>query len=545
MTVALLGELLTASEADRTFTYNLLTFGEPGRTNKGRVTVDKGVLEIPAGEIPMNAEHDPSINTGYLVASEHETGITATVKYYSTPEGEEALKNVTSGKKRGISMELLKPVIRAGKVIAGRLCAAGQVERPAFSSSMLLAADIGEIGADLGDALAALEAGDQAAAIAAIKSAQEKAAEADSTDSTPTDQEEENKVPEALKASAPASTEALLASLVKIGADAAAEAAKPKPAEEDKLTASDITLDKFAGIMRGTFATTDDRLKAAAFDVVTQADMYDPTSVPAYLGELWAESPYKERFAPLVATENLTGMYVEGWRWVEGKVAKVDDWDPAFTGVAPAETMSDIPTSEMVAEKESWPAKRIAGGRRLDRANIDFPVPGVMESLLRQEAEYIKRRRDARVRDEIIAQGFANKVVGTGTDIATPFAKIILGAMHVMEYEMPTYAVVGNDLYRQMLATDMLENLALLETTLGLEAGSMAGFVIQPAPITYTAFNGRVTVGTKRATVLHEPAGAPIRVDAQELLKGAIDQAVFSYYLLRSDERGGVVEVTE
>jgi len=404
---------------------------------------------------------------------------------------------------------------------------------------MLLASDIGEIGADLGDALTALEAGDTEAAIAAINAAKDKAAQATSNDTT---QPEGTKVPDTLNASQPANTAQLLASLVTLGVNAANEAKTPKP--EDKLTASDITLDKFAGIMRGTFATTDDRLKAAAFDVVTQADMYDPTSVPAYLGELWAESPYKERFAPLVATENLTGMYVEGWRWVEGSQAVVDNWDPAFTGARPNEQMTDIPTSEMRAEKESWPAKRIAGGRRIDRVNIDFPVPGVMESLLRNETEYIKRRRDARVRDELIAQGFANKVVGTGSDIATPFAKIILGAMHVMEYEMPTYAIVGNDLYRQMLSTDMLENLALLETTLGLEAGSMAGFVIQPAPITYTAFNGRVTVGTKRATVLHEPAGAPIRVDAQELLKGAIDQAVFSYYLLRSDERGGVVEVT-
>lgn len=542
MTVALLGELLTASEADRTVSYNLLTFGEPGRTNKGRVTVDRGVLEIPAGEIPMNAEHDPSINTGYLVASEHETGITATVKYYATPEGETALKNATTGKKPGISMELLKPVIRAGKVIAGRLCAAGQVEKPAFPSSMLLASDVGEISADIGDALTAIGEGNLEDATRILIAAQEKADAADSTTET-TDPAKENKVPEKLNASAPASTEQLLASLVTLGVNAAAEAAKPKP--EEKLLASDITLEKFAGVMRGVAATTDDRLKAAAFDVVTQADMYDPTSVPAYLGELWAESPYKERFSPLVASENLTGMYVEGWRWVEGKVAKVDDWDPAFTGVAPAEVMTDIPTSEMVAEKESWPAKRIAGGRRIDRANVDFPVPGVMESLLRQETEYIKRRRDARVRAEIVAQGFANKVIGTGSDIATPFRKIILGAMHVMEYEMPTYAVVGNDIYRDMLGTDMLENLALLETTLGLEAGSMAGFVIQPAPITDTAFNGRVTVGTKRAIVLHEPAGAPIRVDAQELLKGAVDQAVFSYYLLRSDERGGTVEVVE
>jgi hypothetical protein len=545
MTVALLGELLTANESDMTVSYNLLTFGEEGRTNKGRVTVDSAdVLEIPSGQLPMNDEHAPEVNVGYLTASATETGVTASVKYYATPEGERAFQDATTGKRKGISMELLKPVIRAGKIISGRLAAAAIVKAPAFPSSMLLAADVGELAADIGDALAALETGDTALAAEILTAAQAKANE----DPAPSEQEDTN-VPEALKASRqPASTEALLAAFA-AGNVAAAAAAKP----EDKLkaSASELTLAKFAATLRGVATTTDDRLKAAAFDVVTQADMYDPTSVPAYLGELWNENPYTERFAPLVETANLTGMLVEGWRWKEGKSAVVDDWDPAFTKGDPAavpptvDTMNDIPTGEMVAERESFPAKRIAGGNRFDRVNIDFPVPGVMESFLRNQAEYIKRRRDARIRQGLIAHAALNTVIGTGTDIANPWRKIILGAMHVMEYGLPTYAIVGNDYYRDMLGSDMLENLALLETTLGLESGSMAGFRIQPASITDTPMNGEVLVGSKKAHVLHEPAGAPIRVDAQELLKGAVDKAVFAYYLLRSDERGGSVRVTQ
>jgi hypothetical protein len=541
MTVALLGELLTANESDMEVEYNLVTFGEEGRTNKGRVTVDSpDVLEIPSGHLPMNDEHAPEVNVGYLTASVVDDGIRARVKYYATPEGERAFQDAVSGKRKGISMEVLKPVIRAGKMLAGRLCGAGIVKAPAFPSSMLLAADVGELAADIGDALAALEAGDTAAAVEILNAAAAKANEEPQ-------QKEDTVVPEALKASRqPASTEALLAAFA---AGNVAGQSKPKgkdeDKDEDKLTASNLTLDKFAATLRGLSATTDDRLKAAAFDVVTQADMYDPTSVPAYLGELWVETEYTERFAPLVATENLTGMLVKGWRWVEGKSPVVDDWDPAFQGVPPAEQMTDIPTGEMVAEPFEFPAKRIAGGNRFDRVNIDFPVPGVMESFLRHQTEYIKRRRDARVRQALIAHAALNTVVGTGTDVANPWRKLILGAMHVMEYSTPTYAIVGNDLYRDMLGSDMLENLALLETTLGLESGSMSGFRIQPAAITDTAMNGEVIVGAKSATVLHEPAGAPIRVDAQELIKGAIDKAVFSYYLIRSDERGGSVRVTQ
>lgn len=538
MTVALLGELLTANESDMTVSYNLLTFGEEGRTNKGRITVDSAeALDIPAGQLPMNDEHFPEKNVGYLTASAVDDGLRATVHYYDTPEGQAAFQDAATGKRKGISMELLKPVIRAGKLVAGKLVAAAIVKTPAFPSSMLLAADVGELAADIGDAISALETGDTAAAIEILTAAAAKANEEP-------EEQEKSTVPEALKASRqPASTEALLAAFA---AGNVAGTAKPKETKEDKLkaSASELTLDKFAATLRGVATTTDDRLKAAAFDVVTQADMYDPTSVPAYLGELWEESPYTELFAPLVDTAPLTGMLVRGWRWVEGKSPVVDDWDPAFQGVPPAEQMTDIPTGEMVAEPFEFPAKRIAGGNRFDRVNIDFPVPGVMESFLRHQTEYIKRRRDARVRQALIAHAALNTVVGTGNDVANPWRKIILGAMHVMSYGTPTYAIVGNDLYRDMLGSDMLENLALLETSLGLESGSMAGFRIQPAAIDDVAMNGEVLVGAKRATVLHEPAGAPIRVDAQELLKGAIDKAVFSYYLLRSDERGGSVRVT-
>lgn len=539
MSVALLGELLTANEADQTVDYNLVTFGEEGRTNKGRVTVDDGVLDIPGGELPMNDEHAPEVNVGYLTASAVDGGIRARVKYYATPEGERAFQDAMTKKRAGISMELLGPVIKAGRLVAGRLVAAAIVKKPAFPSSMLLASDVGELAADLADAAAALEAQDYAAAGAAVEAATAKASALE--DPNPPKKEEPT-VPEALKASAPASTDALLAAFV-AGHAAAKPPVKAEPTEEEKLTASasELTLAKFAATLRGLSTTTDDRLKAAAFDVVTQADMYDPTSVPAYLGELWNDVVYTERFAPLVATENLTGMLVKGWRWEEGKSPVVDDWDPAWSGVKPNEQMNDIPTGEMVAKPYEFPAKRIAGGNRFDRVHIDFPVPGVMESFLREQTEYIKKRRDQRVKEHILAE--AKPVVGAGADIATAFRRIILGAMHVMEISKPTYAIVGNDLYRDMLGTDMLENLALLETTLGLESGSMSGFRIQPAAITDAAMNGRVVVGAARTTVLHEPAGAPFRVDAQDLLKGAVDKAVFAYYLLRSDERGGIVEV--
>jgi hypothetical protein len=217
-----------------------------------------------------------------------------------------------------------------------------------------------------------------------------------------------------------------------------------------------------------------------------------------------------------------------------------DDWEPPYTeGDYDADPqvlsqMNDIPSRSVRAVGREWTAKRIAGGNRFDRAIIDFPVPGQLESYLREQTEYIKRRRDARVLAHL--SSIARPIVGTGNDISNAWRRIILGSQYILEDTKPDYALVGNDIYRELLGSDMLENLAMLETSLGLESGSMAGFKIQPFSIKNTANNGRVIVGSSKVTVLHQSGGdAPIRVDAQELQKGAIDKAVFSYYLLRSN----------
>lgn len=539
------GNLLAASTEDRTLRYRLLPFGEPGSTNKGKVLASAGAIEVPADSLPVNLEHDYTRPLGRMTVSEDADGLEATVDVARTRAGDDVLEEAAQGLRAGISVEIDNPIIRAGRLIAGKLSGAGLVVKPAYPSALLMAADFGDTEPDedndddavtdaeaeeaneqLDVARAAIDAGDLPAAAAAIAAAQEEI--------TPTTESETNPVPVNASA-APSSTDALLASIA---------AHMNKSGNGNTLEAADegLTLDKFAATFRG-MAGQDSRMTAAALDTITQADVFDPTSQPAYLGELWNNTTYVERFAPLVTRENLTGMSVKGWRWVEGKSPIVDDWDPAFSGVAPAETMNQIPTGEVVAESDEWFAKRIAGGNRFDRVHVDFPVPGVLESFLREQTEYIKKRRDARVKQHLI--GAAKPIVGTGSDVLNPWRKIILGAMHVLEYSKPTYALIGNDLYRELLGTDMLENLAMLDTTLGLEAGTMAGFRIQPAEITDTAMNGKIFVGASNATVLHETGGgSPIRVDAQELSIGAVDKAVFSYYLLRSDDRGGIVEVT-
>lgn len=557
MTIRARGRLLLASKEDRKLRYLLLPYGEAGSTNKGRILASAGSVEIPAESLPVNLEHDDTRPVGTMTVTEAAAGLEAEVDVANTRAGDDVLEEAAAGLRAGISVEIDNPVIRAGKLIAGLLSGAGLVVKPAYPSATLLAADFGDVPPDadadadettdpledLDAAKAALESGDAEAAQAAVEAALDKI----KTDPAPAPEPKEPTV-KVTAAQSANPTAALLAALNAGGFTGA------EPKEETE------TLAQFTASFRKAVDLQDTKLRASHLETMTQTDLYDPAVQPAWLGELWAKAPYTEIWTDVVAKEGLTALTYKGYRWMEENAELgidgepvVDDWDPAFIDRDDEDNdtpghakMMPIPTGAMRLESKDFHARRLAGGNRFDRALLDFPVPGVLESFLSMQTETIKKRRDARTRTAVLAQaarGLLKPSQYTSGDLENTWRRIILGAMHVMDYGKPTYAVVGNDEYRQMLGTDMLENLALLEKSLGLEGGTMSGFKIKPASIKDTEMSGRVIVGVDKAVVLHEPAGTPIRVDAQDLAVGAIDKAVFSYYMLRSDDRGGVVEV--
>jgi hypothetical protein len=141
------GELLTASVEDRTLTYRLLPFGEAGSTNVGKVIASKGSVTIPSdlNTLELNEEHNFQKQIGKFVrVEETESGIEATVRIVNTSKGNDALVLAAEGLRTGISVEIAEPVVREGKLIAGRLTGAGLVVRPAFSNARLTASDMGE-----------------------------------------------------------------------------------------------------------------------------------------------------------------------------------------------------------------------------------------------------------------------------------------------------------------------------------------------------------------------------------------------------------------
>lgn len=134
---------LHASEDDRIISGVLVPYGEKGKTNLGVFEVPRGVLEFPTDPAQMvaNVEHDRAAAFGNGVRiSDSKDGLVFAARAANTPEGDQALADVKSGKRTHWSVEAVGLVIEKGKAVAGKVFAAALVEKPAFPSASLLLA---------------------------------------------------------------------------------------------------------------------------------------------------------------------------------------------------------------------------------------------------------------------------------------------------------------------------------------------------------------------------------------------------------------------
>lgn len=133
---------LTASAEDRTIRGMLVPYDVEGNTNLGRFTVPRGSLELPRdpAQMGVNVEHvrESAFGGGVELADTPE-GVVFAARAADTPEGDQALADVASGKRRSWSVEAAGLVIEKGRAIAGRIFGAALVEKPAFPGAVLLA----------------------------------------------------------------------------------------------------------------------------------------------------------------------------------------------------------------------------------------------------------------------------------------------------------------------------------------------------------------------------------------------------------------------
>lgn len=541
------GRLLTASFADRILTYLLLPFGEVGRTSVGAITASAGALTIPDTHIVGNLEHDATrpLATSTTITETPE-GITASFQVLPTTAGNDLLAEASAGVRTGISVEIADGIIRAGKLLGGRLVGAGFVAQPAFPSALITAADAGDLPDELpADTTSTSETTDEIEVDGVVyvrktsatyvtettrKDGEDLDPEADPETDPETDPEEEKTpVSASRKATGPA------ALLARTGAPRTAQRAPAR-------TVKDV-----ARILASYHATGDRRVLAALDEDVRQVETmfaalndvkYDSAATnpgkimnqPAWLGELWSGRDYTRGIVDLFAHEDLESLEMKGWQWdVEPTMAA---WDGNKSAVP-----SNTPTAKSIAGT----ATRYAGAHDHAREYRDFPNAEYWDGYFRAMTRSYKKLTNEATAASIIAGATEIKAGAVPAGAAEGLVKVIDGVLSMVDFATADFALLAPALWRDVLLTPQDKALEYLSSALGVEEGDLAGFRLAPWK---GLAAGSVLVGARAAATVHELPGSPIRVEGLDMVKGGIDTGLFGYHGTVINDGRGLALVT-
>lgn len=507
-TIKAQGRLLTATADNRVLRYLLLPYDETGRTSAGAITASAGSVSYPddVSTLVCNLEHETTRPVGRFVSIEETNeGLTATVRVLDTTAGNDLLIEAAEGVRQGISVEIDNPVIRKGALIAGDLTGAGFVTTPAFPSALLTAADCGDLdtSAPASDPDATSASTDPApVTLAAAEASTPIPSEATANDTT-------NQGTESFVDNATAPAELLLAS-----------------SKNGVQTDKEINLKGVSDLIASHYKSGEESKLTAALENITIGSVYDDVTQPQFLGELWDGRSFFQRFAPLVTHAPLAGRKAVGWKFTE--TPTVDD----YTGF-PAE----VDSSQVSTESIEVTAQRLAGGWKLDREFVDFGETEFISAFFRHATDDYARKIDGKVLTKIssVATAVTGGAVPAGMNATA--TKIVDGALNLLGQDIvPTFAIVGADLYRSLLLTPKDNVFEYLASTLGLESGNTLGFAIVPSSA--PALQGKVIVGARESVTLFELPGSPVRVSALDVAHAGIDEALYGYYALLYTGRG-------
>lgn len=504
----------------------LLPFGEPGFTNKGKVLASAGVLSLADKPDPLTLEHAPKLGVADFVAlDEQPDGLYCSVRYLNTPLGDAGLAEYENGTRSGLSVEVDQPVIRGGQLVAGVVTGGSQVETPAFASAKLAAAELEDApDTEPEDTTPdVLIDGKELDGVVSVEVTPERVAiTTKTTDPAPAEPDDKEKI---MTAAATVQNPALVA-------------AKPK---DDTTSAEKL----FAAVANG-FGRLDSPAKMlAALSDIVPADTL-ATTQPQFVGELWSGQPYTRRFIPLFNHRDLTGGTIKAWQFKDGKAPEVD----LYGG-----NKADIPSNDVETEEVSGVLQRFAGGHDIDRIHKDFPNTEFWAAYFRKMAESYAKKSDRYVRDAVkaiptVANGGRVHLLNAAMPAGVPkaLAMVTKGALKLLNSDlevMPTFALVTASYWEELMYVPQDDVLAYLSTSLGLAGGEVSGFKLVPVPdgsLTVGGWVGQVLVGHREALTVHElGGGAPIRVEAEAIAKGGVDEALFGYVGLMTENVKGFV----
>lgn len=513
---------LYANAEQRIVTGLLLPYGELGSTNLGKFSVEPGAVEIPSDPdvVTLNVQHDREEPVGRATElTETEAGIVGTFKIANTPEGDTVLAEIADGVRTKLSAEVKNVVIRARKAVSGSLFGAAVVEQGAFPSASLMA----EYAPDTEDALLEAQILDvvpdpegnveeiivdelpEKVLVDVVDPVTEEVTQtvyvAETTPPTPTQGDNMGATaPETLQAHKAAPANEGLSTVMAQLASAAKSGSRSLFAEVMKRDDAKAVTSLFA-------ALTDVEFDSAGSVGIN-------TAQPQWLGELWTGRTYERKFIPLIASGNMTSLTMQAWRWNTKPAVSV------WTG-----NKSAVPSNTPSTESFEVTGVRYAGAHDYAREFRDFGRTDVIESALRGMVESYAKVTDLATLTALLAGATEVEAGSATTQVA--WNRIIDGVEAILPTAVPTFAVVAQDLYRELLLTQNNDALAYLSATVGLESGNAAGFQIVPSS---SLADGNVLVGAREAATSFELGGAPIRAEATDMVLGGFDIGVFGYH---------------
>jgi hypothetical protein len=531
---------LHATDDPRVRSGLILPFGETGRTNRGRVSVRAGAVEIPADPavVTYNLDHERNQPVGRAIdlhareaGAWGPAGIYGSLRIAETPEGDDLLAEITDdrpGARRRLSAEVTGLVIRAGEIVRGRLYGVAAVTAGAYPSASLLAAAVPDEGDDEDPEAEAAAAGDEPDEPDDQDAAETEPDEVVTVDvtrtysdewgvTTTTETSETTYTHQPKEPSVPAAT---------VAPDLAARAKTQVRGVSDIKTTRDL----FAALAQANRSHDEDL--HAALGKITSASHTPHATAPEFVGELWDGVGYERQYIPLFNHADLTSWKINGWKW------KVRPTVGKYAG-----NLAEAPTNTPETEAVSIDAERIAGVHSVDRKFRDFGDLAFIESFYRAQAESYSEVSDLDVLDQVVTAAGARQAIIPGrapADAPAALVALVQGYFKVFRAtrRRPTFALMSDDLYEPLLFTTQYEVTPYLESLLNLAPGSLNEGFLRP---TVDLDPDSVLVGVKDAVTVHEfGGGAPIRVSAIDAAKGGEDEGVFGYTAVNTHASKGL-----
>jgi hypothetical protein len=523
---------LYADKTERTVSGLLLPYGEQGKTNLGKFSIAPGAVTLPddPSVVTLNVQHNREEPVGRAVElTSTAAGVVGQFKIAATAEGDQVLDDIATGKRAKLSAEVKNIVIRSGAAVAGVLFGAAVVEEGAFPSAALFAADTPE--EILADPDAIVETDDDdTIGIVADVAPDDIGVVTMNEDGTVV---ETIYTPETTTETEPTTTNGE----TPMGATApdtlAATKAAPSPATLNQVI-NDMTSAYRSG-SRSLFAEVVTRPEGRAatnlFAALTDVEYNSVGSVgvaaiqPAWIDELWSGRAYARKFIPLIGSGQLSAITVNAWRWTTKPA--VATW----TG-----NKNAVPSNAPATESYEVTATRLAGAHDIAREYRDFGNTSFFDSYLRAMTESYAKLSDEKALDDLV--GAATVVAASGAGV---WDRIVDGIEAVIDTTVPTFAIVANNMYRELLTTSNNDALAYLNASVGIESGTAAGFTIVPSA---SLSAGQVLVGSREAAIAYELPGSPVRVEGLDMVNGGIDVGLFGYYatVINSESALALVE---